>query len=209
MREVDEANTEAQRNRILDAATRCLERKGVAKTSINDICREAGMRPGHLYYYFPSKDAVLEGVILRDRDYVIDLIATMFDGPDIAGQIVDVHMKANDLRQSFGLSPVSRIELTAYFSRLPESDQAVASEERDLFDAMRRATQTAVLNGRLPSHLDADRFVDTIVLIWQGLSYSRVAEDIDMARLARSSRELINALLAMTGAEMDWSVDAS
>jgi AcrR family transcriptional regulator len=197
MREVDEANTEVQRNRILDAAARCLELKGVAKTSINDICREAGMRPGHLYYYFPSKDAVLAAVVMRDRDYIIDLIANMLDGPDIAGQIVDVHTKANDLRQSFGLRPVSRIELTAYFSRLPDFDEAGLGEEKDLIDAMLKAVRAAMLNGGLPGNLDVQSFVDAIVLIWQGLSYSRMADDFDMDRLARAARELIQGRLAM------------
>lgn len=196
MREVDEANTDAQRNRILDAATRCLESKGVAKTSINDICREAGMRPGHLYYYFPSKDAVLAGVVTRDHDYVIDLIASMFDGPDIAGQIVDVHNRAHDLRQSFGLSAVSRIELAAYFSRLPGFDEPAADEQIVLIGVIRRATLKAIADGRLPADLDVEPFVDAVVLIWQGLSYSRMADGIDMDRLARAARTLLQGWLA-------------
>lgn len=198
MRKVDAGNTEVQRARILDAAVHCLELKGIAKTSINDICREAGMRPGHLYYYFPSKDAVFAAVLLRDREYILDLIGHMFDGPDIPGQIIDVHIKANDLRQSFGLSPITRIELTTYLSRIDHLDDLLqgGTIERVPTRAMTLATQAAIADGRLPGKTDVVAFVDAIILVWQGLSYSRITPDLDPVRLGQSARQLLEAQLA-------------
>ncbi len=70
-------------------------------------------------------------------------------------------------------------------------------EEKDLIDAMLKAVRAAMLNGGLPGNLDVQSFVDAIVLIWQGLSYSRMADDFDMDRLARAARELIQGRLAM------------
>lgn len=62
--------TEAQADKraiILDAAQRCFARAGFHRTTMQDIAGEAGMSPGNLYRYFPSKDAVTEGLADRDR----------------------------------------------------------------------------------------------------------------------------------------------
>ena len=45
-----------RRDEILAAAQRCFARSGFHGASMQDICAEAGMSPGNLYRYFPSKD---------------------------------------------------------------------------------------------------------------------------------------------------------
>jgi TetR/AcrR family transcriptional repressor of uid operon len=51
---------EGKRQEILAAAHRCFLRHGLQGASISMICKEAGMSPGHLYHYFPSKEAIVE-----------------------------------------------------------------------------------------------------------------------------------------------------
>ncbi|MDE9538512.1 TetR/AcrR family transcriptional regulator [Xenorhabdus bovienii] len=51
---------ESKRQEILAAAHRCFLRNGLQGASISMICKEAAMSPGHLYHYFPSKDAIIE-----------------------------------------------------------------------------------------------------------------------------------------------------
>jgi AcrR family transcriptional regulator len=58
---------EAQRrSEILQAAARAFIRDGLRGTSIAAICKEAGISPGHLYYYFPSKEALIEAMAEAD-----------------------------------------------------------------------------------------------------------------------------------------------
>lgn len=58
---------EAQRRSdILQAAARAFVRDGLRGTSIAAICKEAGISPGHLYYYFPSKEALIEAMAEAD-----------------------------------------------------------------------------------------------------------------------------------------------
>ncbi len=192
MREVDEANTEARRTQIIAAAARCLARDGVAKTSISDICREAGMRPGHVYYYFPSKDAILKAVVLHNRAAAIEAIEHMFDGDDIPAQIFAVHQKAEDDRRAFGVTPAARVELESYFSRHAEAGEIVLDGSDSLFDIMRRATVAAVAAGRLPATTDVEIFVHAVALVWQGLSYSRLSSAFDFEQM----RKAVGALLA-------------
>lgn len=48
---------------ILDASLRLFAQKGYHGTSINDIAKEAGISKGLAYNYFPSKQAIAEGII--------------------------------------------------------------------------------------------------------------------------------------------------
>ena len=57
----------ARREHILDAAERCFARAGFHRTTMHDICKEAGVSPGALYVYFDSKEALIAGICERDR----------------------------------------------------------------------------------------------------------------------------------------------
>lgn len=57
---------------IVAAATRVLARKGYARTSLNDIAREAGMSKGAVHYHFPSKEALVSKVLERACDWVAE-----------------------------------------------------------------------------------------------------------------------------------------
>src|ERR671927_571915 len=56
-----------RRAQILDAAERSFCRSGFHRTTMQDVAAEAGMSPGNLYRYFPSKDALVAGLCERDR----------------------------------------------------------------------------------------------------------------------------------------------
>ena len=57
----------ARREHILDAAERCFARTGFHRTTMQDICKMAGVSPGALYVYFDSKEALIAGITERDR----------------------------------------------------------------------------------------------------------------------------------------------
>lgn len=57
----------ARRSRILQAAAACFVRAGFHKSTMGDVAAEAGMSAGNVYRYFPSKDAIVEGLVARDR----------------------------------------------------------------------------------------------------------------------------------------------
>jgi TetR/AcrR family transcriptional repressor of uid operon len=73
------ANAQLQSDRraeILAAAQRCFVRSGFHGASMQDICAEAGMSPGNLYRYFPSKEALIAGIAERDRAEVAQQFAS-------------------------------------------------------------------------------------------------------------------------------------
>ena len=62
----DERPSERQ-NAILDAAACCFARAGFHRTTMQDVAAEARMSPGNLYRYFASKNALIAGLVERDR----------------------------------------------------------------------------------------------------------------------------------------------
>lgn len=56
---------EARPDEVLDAALELFIEKGFAATRVEDIARRAGLSKGAVYLYFPSKEALLEGLVRR------------------------------------------------------------------------------------------------------------------------------------------------
>lgn len=53
-------------NKILDALHILLEDRTIQNISVSDIAQKAGMGKGSIYYYFPSKEAILDALIERN-----------------------------------------------------------------------------------------------------------------------------------------------
>lgn len=53
---------------ILDALEELLKSRTMQTLSVSDIARTAGIGKGSIYYYFPSKEAILEALIKRNYE---------------------------------------------------------------------------------------------------------------------------------------------
>lgn len=54
------------RSEILHAAGRVFQRYGFAKTTMEDIAREAGKGKSTLYYYYRSKDEIIDAMVIAE-----------------------------------------------------------------------------------------------------------------------------------------------
>lgn len=68
--------------RVLDAALACIARFGVAKTTVDDVAREAGVSRATLYRAFPGKQPLLAAVVEREVERLEVLLR---DAADSAG----------------------------------------------------------------------------------------------------------------------------
>ncbi len=59
-------------NRILDALSALLEQKTLRTISVSDIAQTAGIAKGSIYYYFDSKDAIVEALVERSYSTSIE-----------------------------------------------------------------------------------------------------------------------------------------
>ncbi len=56
------------REGVLDAAESCLERFGLAKTTIEDVAQEAGLSRATVYRQFGNRDGLLLALATRDAE---------------------------------------------------------------------------------------------------------------------------------------------
>lgn len=72
------------RDRILDGAIDAAIDHGIARLSVGDVARRAGLSRQTLYKYFPSKHALVAEAVLRDADEIVRRVieaAVPFDDP--------------------------------------------------------------------------------------------------------------------------------
>lgn len=65
---------------VLEATARVLETKGLAGLNTNAVAQRAGVSIGSLYQYFPSKDALIVALSLRER---AEFVAEAMDALDL------------------------------------------------------------------------------------------------------------------------------
>jgi AcrR family transcriptional regulator len=88
----DEAPTDqaSARERLVAAADACLDRYGLAKTTLEDVAREAAVSRATVYRYFANRDELMLEALLRDlersREHELDEFFVDADDPDSFGR---------------------------------------------------------------------------------------------------------------------------
>ncbi|MEW6348440.1 MAG: TetR/AcrR family transcriptional regulator [Thermodesulfobacteriota bacterium] len=62
------------KTKVLAVARKLFWKKGYKSTSMNDIAEAYGCKPGNIYNFFDSKEAILFEVLLEEMDQIIDPI---------------------------------------------------------------------------------------------------------------------------------------
>jgi TetR/AcrR family transcriptional regulator len=73
---------EEARRRILDAAGRCIVRRGNTQFRMGEVADEAGVSRSTVYRYFPGRDDVLLGLMLTRVDNALDELVRTLPAPD-------------------------------------------------------------------------------------------------------------------------------
>jgi TetR/AcrR family transcriptional regulator, cholesterol catabolism regulator len=77
------AGAPARRDEILGIAAAIFARQGVARTTVRDIAREAGILSGSLYHHFESKDEILDEIVRQALEPDIERDEALALSPDL------------------------------------------------------------------------------------------------------------------------------
>lgn len=72
-----------KRDLILDAMQKLMSQTSTQAISVSDIAKEAGIGKGSIYYYFKSKENILEAVIERTYSEAIEKSKMLLQTPDM------------------------------------------------------------------------------------------------------------------------------
>ena len=70
--------------KILDALQQLLEEKSIRHISVSEIAEKAGIGKGSIYYYYPSKDAIVDALIRRSYEQPLLTAKSLSSRPDIS-----------------------------------------------------------------------------------------------------------------------------
>jgi AcrR family transcriptional regulator len=129
------------KTRILEIATELFARQGYTGTTIADIAAELGTTTAALYYHFPSKQAILVGLLTGPIAAYAQLLDRLDSGDakpeQLLEAIIDICAQSRDLSTILDRDPAALAMIEA---QLPRSSAAMT-------------TQTvAALAGPAPSH---------------------------------------------------------
>jgi len=163
-----------RRAEILAAAQRCFVRAGFHGASMQDICAEAGMSPGNLYRYFPSKEALIAGIAERDRAE----IAQQFARADLSRGLFPVledmahHFLAERPREQVLLCT----EVMAEARHHPDIARISASFDVDVRKWLGDLLRAAAERGDIPGDIDFDGVITMLMVIADGVWWRRALD---------------------------------
>ncbi|MFC9559631.1 TetR/AcrR family transcriptional regulator [Agromyces sp. NPDC056965] len=76
------AKGKAREGLVVDAATKAIAELGLANVRVSDIAERAGMTPGHVTYYFPSKTELLMLAIRQSEEALVEQVEVELDDID-------------------------------------------------------------------------------------------------------------------------------
>ena len=174
MRRVNVQLQADRRAEILAAAQRCFVRSGFHGASMQEICAEAGMSPGNLYRYFPSKEALMAGIAERDRAE----LAQQFASADLSQGLFNVLQGM--AHHHFAEKPTEQVllctEVMAEARRNPDIARISASFDADVKKWLVDLLRAAAERGDIPRDIDFDGAVTMLMIIADGVWWRRALD---------------------------------
>lgn len=146
-------------DRILDALQTLLENNSIQNISVSDIAGTAGIGKGSIYYYFPSKEAILDALI--ERNYEKPLTT------------------AKSLAAQTEISPFTRMAMILQACR--SSSAAFLSHRGSGSDTGKNAQDFAFLHQKYMNHMISELKPALAEIIRQGIDSGEIHFDYPAA----------------------------
>lgn len=197
MPKLSESKQEERRARILDAAERCFARAGFHRTTMQDICREAGVSPGALYIWFESKEALIAGLAARNRDEVLASFAALATADDFVAAMRQV--LADCILNQSPQKSVLCLEIGAEATRNPSVAETLTRFDQTVLHALTDILDKAMREGRIAPTMPTKDLAEAMHVIADGLFWRRaVQKDFDAEATGRVLLALVSAALGST-----------
>jgi AcrR family transcriptional regulator len=194
-RALSEEYSSERRTQILNAAERSFQRAGFHRTTMQDVAAEAGMSPGNLYRYFPSKDALVAGLCERDRAGLAQEFAAMRDGP---GNFLEAFRELGRRHFNDDMCGKARLCLEIWAEATRNSEVAAMQTEfdRTFEEQLVEVFDAAKAKGEIAPDIDTRAVASIIGKLGDGLFVRRaVAADFDPEREVAEVFAVVGAML--------------
>jgi AcrR family transcriptional regulator len=152
---------QATQERLLDATDRLVRQVGLAKTSMSDVARAAGVARGTLYRYFESREVLFERLSQRTIEQFFAEVAVAMDRqPTLSGQLGEFsRMMIRSIHPDVEVPPNNQ----AVMIRLLATENAQALRRTAGF--LRPYVDAAHARGEVRANLDIDDASEWLVRV--------------------------------------------
>lgn len=172
------------RARVLQAAAAAICERGLANTRVADIAVHAGMSPGHVMYYFSTREEILvEALRWANERFLEDALAEAASLPTVRERLlrlVDLGMPSDPAEE-----PHSQwllwLDVWARSSRNPVVDANRRDLESRWVDAYAGLVEEGIAAGEFRA-VDASDFAVRFAVLMDGLRKAVVLADSWMSR---------------------------
>jgi AcrR family transcriptional regulator len=202
MRTLDPVKHEEKRGEILHAAWRCLAREGFRGASTADICREAGISPGHLYHYFDSKEAIVTALTARGLEGAEARFGEMMKNSNALAAMLselDRHKTRHKTDKDRDYRTVSLVilEMLVEAGRNPAIARIVRANTRKIKSLLVEFLETGQARGQIDPGLDAEVAAGLLLSVMDGMKALGIREPkTDMAKNLECLKVLISRFLS-------------
>jgi AcrR family transcriptional regulator len=168
MRKLDPVKFEAKRREILTAAGRCFHRSGLNGASISDICKEAKISPGHLYYYFKDKSAIITALAdLRLEEIADHFEKALSDESPLMNALLDE--MARSAPEEGGALTAFLFEMFAEASRSPDMASILQGHSQKVHALLAEVLRRGQARGEIDARLDPETVAAMLIGVTDGL----------------------------------------
>ncbi len=183
-----------RRDHILDVAERLFALSGFHRTTMHDLCREAGISPGALYAHFDSKEALIEGLCERDRAQFIERFRALSEAPDLLAALRTLGTQYFVEEPSH--KPLFVAEMGIESTRNPHIAQVCRSVDGFCLESFEKIFAELTAAGRIKPGLEAASVARLFQIISDGIFWRRaVRPDFDFDEIREPLLALIERLL--------------
>ncbi|NWL10277.1 hypothetical protein DM793_03030 [Paenarthrobacter nitroguajacolicus] len=146
---------ERTRKAALDAAANLLADQGYHRTSLEDVAGKIEMRGPSLYYYFASKDELVEAVLTAGLDEAREtMTAAMAANPSANGAEMLAAAVRGYFRSIHHKSDVTRANIRCYYEVPSDFRQRLRSKMRSFIEIWEEIIETGVNDGSLRNDIE-------------------------------------------------------
>jgi TetR/AcrR family transcriptional regulator, repressor for uid operon len=196
MRTIDPVKQQAKRQQILEAAIFCFAKSGFHATSTAQICAQAGMSPGNLFHYFPTKDAIIQAIAEEDRRETAAALVAIADAPNVITGILTLAQQVLDAARDPDYRSIS-IEIAAEASRNPAVADMFAVNDTTARANLVNLLKRGVASGQVDASLDLDQAASWLIALLEGAIGRAALENVvDREAQLRTLSLMITRFLA-------------
>ncbi len=195
-KEVAESKGSERRQSLVYAAYELIAKKGFEGLRMRDIAGKVGVNIATLHYYYPSKEALIRGVLdyimhqfITLRPQTLEESAELNAADTLIQEFIDQAYQISKQPQLF----IVLLELSQRSLRDPPMQNTMKQYDFHWRNHIREILEVGRNNGEFDSNLDLDQEASTLIALFKGLGFQLVHQ-FDALNMESIGRKYVQRL---------------